>query len=85
MMRQRPKLPSRIKVFQTHIGFDDWVIATSSQKAALEAWDVSRNLFASGEAHVTDDPKAIELALGNIGKPVALSRVRNAGKRRRSK
>jgi hypothetical protein len=74
------ELPPRIKVFKTHIGFDDWVIATSSQKAALEAWDVSRNLFASGEAAVTDDPKEIDLALANIGKPVALPRT---GRRRR--
>jgi hypothetical protein len=48
------------------------VVATSSQKAALEAWDVSRNLFASGEAPVTDDPKAIAATMANIGKPVAL-------------
>lgn len=66
------KLPPRIKVFRTRIGFHDWVVATSSQANALEAWDVSRNLFATGEAEVTDDPKEIELALTNIGKPVAL-------------
>ncbi len=48
------------------------MVATSSQKNALEAWDVSRNLFASGEAAVTDDPKAIAAAMANIGKPVAL-------------
>ena len=84
MPRERtPKLPPGIKVFKTHIGFDDWVIATSSQKAALEAWDVSRNLFASGEAEVTNDPKAIELALTNIGKPVALPRPNDTRKRRR--
>lgn len=66
------KLPPRIKVFRTRIGFHEWVVATSSQAAALEAWDISRNLFATGEAEVTDDPRAIELALSNIGKPVAL-------------
>jgi hypothetical protein len=66
------KLPPRIKVFRTRIGFHDWVVATSSQANALEAWDISRNLFATGEAEITDDPKEIELALTNIGKPVAL-------------
>lgn len=66
------KLPPRIKVFRTRIGFYDWVVATSSQANALEAWDVSRNLFATGEAEVTDDPKAVKAALANIGKPVAM-------------
>lgn len=66
------KLPPRIKVFRTRIGFHDWVVATSSQANALEAWDISRNLFATGEAEITDDPKEIELALSNIGKPVAV-------------
>lgn len=68
----KAKLPKGIKVFRTQIGFQDWVVATSSQKNALEAWDVSRNLFATGEASVTDDPKAIAAAMANIGKPVAL-------------
>ena len=70
--KSKPKLPPRIKVFRTTIGFTDWVVATSSRQAALEAWDVSRNLFASGEASVTDEPHAVALALGNIGKAVAL-------------
>lgn len=73
-MARAPKLPPRIKVFRAHIGLYDWVVATSSQKAALEAWDVSRNLFASGEAEVTNDPKAIKLALDNLGKAVAMPR-----------
>lgn len=65
-------LPPRIKVFRTHIGVKDWVVATSSRKAALEAWDVSRDLFATGEAEQTDDPKAIDTAMTNIGKAVAM-------------
>lgn len=77
------KLPPRIKVFQTHIGFNDWVIATSSQKAALEAWDISQNLFATGEAFATEDPKAIEVALKSIGKPVVLPRRSAAGMKRK--
>lgn len=70
------KPAARLKVFQTHIGFDDWVIAAPSQKAALEAWDVSQNLFASGEAFVTIDAKAVALAMKTPGKAVALPRKR---------
>ncbi len=69
------KLPPRIKVFRTQIGLSDYVVATSSQKAALEAWDVSRNLFANGEAEVTDDPKAIAAAMTNIAKAVQMPRA----------
>jgi hypothetical protein len=71
------KLPPRIKVFRTRIGFHDWVVATSSQANALEAWDISRNLFATGEAEVTNDPADIDLALSNIGKPVAVPKSAN--------
>jgi hypothetical protein len=78
LAKRVPVLPPRIKVFQTHIGFDDWVVATSSQRAALEAWDISRNLFAAGEAFVTDDADAIALALKHLGKPVALPRKRRS-------
>jgi hypothetical protein len=66
------KLPPRIKVFRTRIGFNDYVVATSSKKLALEAWDVERDLFASGEAERTDDPKEIDAALEYIGKAVAI-------------
>lgn len=81
------KLPPRIKVFRTHIGFSDVVVATSSRKAALEAWDVSRDLFKTGEAEETNDPKAIAAALRDIGKAVVLPRAklqsRAAGKKRK--
>ena len=79
MAKPKPKLPSRIKVFRTTIGFTDWVVATSSRQAALEAWDVSRNLFATGEASITDDADAIALALDHIGKAVALPKPRGKG------
>ncbi len=81
-MTRTPKLPPRIKVVRTHIGLYDWVVAASSQKAALEAWDVSRNLFASGEAELTDDPQGVRLALDNIGKAVAMPRAKPARRRR---
>ena len=77
----KPKLPPRIKVFRTTIGFTDWVVATSSQQAALEAWDITQNLFATGEAAITEDPAAVNLALDNIGKAVPLPSTRKAAKK----
>jgi hypothetical protein len=77
------KLPPRIKVFRTRIGFQDWVVAASSQQAALRAWDVSANLFAAGQAERTDEPAAVKLALANLGKAVAVPS--SAGKRAKPK
>lgn len=79
-----PKLPPRIKVFRTRIGFNDYVVATSSKKLALEAWDVERDLFATGEAERTDDPKEIAAALAYIGKAVAIP-VKRAKPAKRAK
>jgi hypothetical protein len=76
------KLPPRIKVFRTRIGFQDWVVAASSQQAALKAWDVSANLFAAGQTERTDEPAAVKLALANLGKAVAAP---NSGKRAKAK
>jgi len=75
------------KVFRTHIGFQDWVVATTSQKAALAAWNVSRDLFRAGEAELTTDPAAVEAAMSNIGKPVAMPRAKAAAssKKKRAK
>lgn len=76
-------------MFETQIGFDRWVVATSSKKLALEAWDVTRDLFADGDAAQTDDPKAIAVALSNIGRPVAMPRPKaqraTAGKAKAAK
>lgn len=79
------KLPPRIKVFRTHIGFSDVVVATSSRKAALEAWDVSRDLFKTGEAEETNDPKSVAAALRDVGKAVVLPRANGAAKARARK
>lgn len=62
------------KVYRTHIGFRDWVVAATSQKAALAAWNVSRDLFRTGEAEATNDAAAVKAAMSDIGKPVALPR-----------
>ena len=54
-----------LKVFQVHLGFFDTVVAAPSQAAALRAWGTHQNLFADGQARVTDDPQAIEAALAH--------------------
>lgn len=61
---------ARLKVFVTRIGIRDWAVAVSSQKAALKAWDVRENLFATGAAKETQDPAAITAAMKNPGVPV---------------
>ena len=65
------RITSRLKVYMTRIGVRDWLVAAESQKAALEAWDVHRNLFSTGEARVTNDPTHVTLAMKTPGLPVA--------------
>ncbi len=57
------KAPGRkLKVFQAQFGFYDSVVAAPSQAAALRAWGTRQNLFAEGQARLTDDPQAVEAA-----------------------
>lgn len=65
------RITSRTKVYITRIGLRDWLVAADSQKAALKAWDVHRNLFAEGAARVTGDAAHVELAMRTPGVPVA--------------
>ena len=65
------RITSRLKVYMTRIGVRDWLVAAESQKAALKAWDVHRNLFSTGEARVTNDPGHVTLAMKTPGLPVA--------------
>ena len=59
-----PKTPGRkLKVFQARIGFYDTVVAAPSQAAALRAWGIRQNLFASGDAAITADTQAVAAAL----------------------
>ena len=64
-----PKLSmaSKLKVFRTHIGFDDLIVASPSKKAALEAWGASPHLFAQGFAATTDEPALVKVALAHPG------------------
>lgn len=52
----------KLKVFQAQFGFYDTVVAAPSQAAALRAWGVNQNLFASGEAKVTTEGAAVAAA-----------------------
>ena len=63
----------RLKVFQARLGFFETVVAAPSQAAALRAWGVHQNLFADGQARVTDDPQAIQAALTHPGLPLKRS------------
>lgn len=60
-------MPRPLKVFKTHIGFYDLVVAAPSMKAAAEAWHASPRLFAQGFAAVTQEPDAVEAALAEPG------------------
>lgn len=70
-------MPPRLKVFQAHLGFFDTVVAAPSQKAALDAWGSSQNLFRDGAASVAADPQAIKAALQKPG--VVLKRLVGSG------
>jgi hypothetical protein len=52
----------KLKVFQAQFGFHDSVVAAPSQAAALRAWGIRQDLFAEGQARITDDPQAVEAA-----------------------
>lgn len=60
----------RLKVFQAQFGFYDTVVAASSQAAALRAWGVNQNLFASGEATVATDAAAVAAATAHPEVPL---------------
>jgi colicin import membrane protein len=60
-------MPRALKVFKTHIGFYDLVVAAPSMKAAAEAWETHPRLFAQGFAAVTNEPEAVRAALEQPG------------------
>lgn len=62
--------PRKLKVFQTQMGFFDTVVAAASQAAALRAWGISQNLFASGDAKVTTDEAAVRAATAHPDTPL---------------
>jgi hypothetical protein len=60
-------MPRPLKVFKTHIGFFDLVVAAPSQKAAVAAWHASPRLFSQGFAGVTNETDAVQAALAVPG------------------
>ena len=58
---------AKLKLFKTVIGFHDAYVAAASQKAALEAWGASTDLFSAGLAERVDDPAACEAAFADAG------------------
>jgi colicin import membrane protein len=60
-------VPRALKVFKTHIGFYDLVVATPSMKAAAEAWGSRTTIFSQGFAAVTQDTDAVQAALAQPG------------------
>jgi hypothetical protein len=60
-------MPRPFKVYRTHIGFFDMVVAAHSQKEAMVAWGGSPAEFQKGFASVTTDEKATSAALRKPG------------------
>lgn len=65
---------SKLKLFRTVIGFHDAYVAAPSQKAALEAWGASTDLFSAGLAERIDDPAVCEAAFEKPGTIVTAKR-----------
>lgn len=63
-------LTRKLKVFQAQFGFYDTVVAAPSQAAALRAWGVKQNLFASGDARITTDVAAVAAATAHPETPL---------------
>jgi len=64
----------RLKVYRTAIGFHDAYVAAPSQKAALAAWGVDKDLFARDAAEVVSDPELVAEPLATPGKVIRRSR-----------
>lgn len=73
-MAKAKQRKQKLKVFRTPIGFHDAYVAAPSQKAALEAWGASSNLFAGGAAEQVDDPKLMKAALDRPGEVIRVLR-----------
>lgn len=65
---------AKLKVYRTSIGFHDAYVAAPSQKAALDAWGSTHNLFARGVAEIVTDPKLTADPLAHPGTIIKLSR-----------
>ncbi|MYL98375.1 hypothetical protein GR702_11430 [Novosphingobium sp. FGD1] len=68
-MAKRP-----LKVFRTAIGFHDAYVATTSRKAALQAWGAGGDLFSSGAAEQVIDPALTKAPLQQPGLVIRVAR-----------
>jgi hypothetical protein len=66
-LNERCSVPRPLKVFKTHIGFYDLIVASPSIKAAAAAWGSRPTVFSQGFAAVTQDVDAIQAALAHPG------------------
>lgn len=60
-------MPRPLKVFKTHMGFYDAVVASPSIKAAAEAFGARPTIFTNGFAALTQEPEAVTAALARPG------------------
>lgn len=60
-------MPRPLKVFKTHIGFYDVIVASPSMKAAATAWGSKPAVFSQGFAAVTQDVDEVQAALAHPG------------------
>ena len=60
-------MAARLKVFITTDGLTDYVVAATSRPKALAAWGVHQDLFKTGQARETDDPKLVKAAQARPG------------------
>lgn len=61
---------ARLKTFVTSDGLTDYVVAATSRRRALAAWDVHQDLFKSGAARETEEPDLVAAAARSPGKVV---------------
>ena len=74
LSHERCKMPRKLKVFRTPIGFDDAYVAAPSRKAALAAWGSAADLFARGAAEEVTDSKMTAEPLKHPGEVIRVSR-----------
>ncbi|HYD45799.1 MAG TPA: hypothetical protein VEA79_11105 [Phenylobacterium sp.] len=60
-------MAARLKVFVTSDGLTDYVVAATSRPKALAAWGAHQDLFKTGQARETDDPRLVKAAQAQPG------------------
>lgn len=60
-------MPRKLKVFKTHIGFYDMIVAAPSMKAAAVAWGATPAIFTHGLAAVAEESDAVQAGLAHPG------------------